>query len=151
MEEPVFARTGINRESEDARKLGVVSDLWVRIERQVVADEVHAVFNEAPDAAALHAHDPRILAAPEPAVMHENSVSALHCGSLKKTERSAHPEDDRRDVFTSLYLKSVRSIISEFSGLQDPVQKLYEGFCLHLFSPFLKAKSFPDHHGSAKG
>ena len=142
MEEPVFARTGIDREAEDAREFGVVPDLGVCIQGQMVADEVHAVFNEAPDAAPFDADNPRILAAPEPAVMHENGVGALRCGSLNEPERCAYPQHNRRDVFTTLNLKSVRSIISEFSGLQDAVQKLDEGSCLHLFSPFLKSQIF---------
>jgi hypothetical protein len=84
--------------AEPLAQLRVVAQLRVRIERQVVGEQVDVVRQQQGQALLHPAGDAPVLAAPEQAVVHEDGVGAGGDGRLDQRAAGGHAGDDAPDL-----------------------------------------------------
>ena len=79
--EVVITETPLYRPAETPSQSGVITQLGMPVERQMVGEQTDVMVKQGFQASLAHASHPTILATPEPAMMNQQGVSALgHCG-----------------------------------------------------------------------
>ena len=104
---------------ELARQRDVVADLGMRVERQVICEEVDVVLDKKRDAPPPDAGQPRVFAAPEVTVMDEKRVGTSGDGLFDQCERRSDAGDDGFNGTAAFHLQPVWAIISKSSDFQD--------------------------------
>ena len=98
----------------------------MRVERQVVGQQVDVVGQQGFQALAADAGDAAILAFPEIAVMHEDGIGPARHGDVEQRLAGGDAGDDAHDLGASFHLQAVWAIIAELRGLQQPVQIVHQ-------------------------
>ena len=83
-------------DAEVPAKLGVVAHRRVCIQRQVVGDEGELVAEQGRQAAAFHTDHPRVLPAPEVAVVHQQRIRAPGHRRIENGLVGGHGTGERR-------------------------------------------------------
>ena len=92
------------------------------VQRQVVGEEVDAVFHQPANALAQPAGESPVLAAPEQAVVDQQGVgSGVHCG-LDEGQAGRDPGAQAVHLGAALDLQTVRTIILEQFGSEQVLQ-----------------------------
>jgi hypothetical protein len=94
----------------------------VRIERQVVGEQVDAMRQQQLDALLQPAGDAAVLVLPEQAVVHEQRIGLVRDRRLDHRAARGDAGDDAADLFPALDLQTVRPIIPEPADLQRGIQ-----------------------------
>ena len=88
----------------------------------MIGEQVDPRREEQLDAALARADEPRILAAPEVAVVHEQSVGADRGRGLDQRGARGHPGDERGDLGATFHLQPVWAIILDTGGVEELVE-----------------------------
>src|SRR4051812_40552315 len=103
----------------------------MRIERQVERKQIHVVLQQQAKTSAPRAGNARIFAAPEVAVMHEQSIgAALNCG-LNERAGSSDARHDCADFGAPFHLQSVWAIITKTGDFEILIKISLELGALH--------------------
>ena len=98
----------------------------MRVERQVVREQVDAVRQQALDALLQPAGDAPVMATPEQAVMHQQRVGAACDRRIDQRQARGDAGDDLAHLGAALDLQTVRPIIPEPLRLQQRVQERFD-------------------------
>ena len=123
----LLAKLPLHRPAELHAQLGIVAQRGVGIQRQVVGKQVDVVGQQHLQALLHPARHPSVLAAPEQAVVHEDSVGFGVDGGLDQRAAGRHARDDGADLFTPLDLQAIGAVVLEAGGLQQVVEGLQHG------------------------
>ena len=95
------------------RELGVITQCWVRVQRQMVGDEVDVGFDQATHALVFHADDAGIFAAPKITVVYKQRIGAPIGGGIDHGLTCCDSAGNFRYTVPALDLQSIRGIIFE--------------------------------------
>jgi hypothetical protein len=115
-------RARVRREPELQAELGVVAQFGVRVQRQVVGEQVQVGAQQQAQALLHPAGDAAVLAAPEQAVVNEQGVGLGVDGGLDERAAGGHARDDLADGRAALDLQAVGSVVLEAAGGQQQVE-----------------------------
>ncbi|SBP86396.1 hypothetical protein THIARS_40017 [Thiomonas delicata] len=104
------------------RELDVVAHQRMRIQRKVIGEQVDVCAEQCLQAKPLLANDARVLAAPEPAVVHEDRVGPGIDGTLDQCQAGSDAADHPGDPLLARDLHAVWAIIFKGIRLQEIVQ-----------------------------
>ena len=107
-----------------APRLHIVADLGVRIERQMVGQQVDAVADQAGDTPPLDTDDWLRLALPEITVMREQRTGAGGGRGVDQCLARGDAADEFADLGAGFDLKAVGAIIVEVRDLEEGVAEL---------------------------
>ncbi|OIQ66909.1 hypothetical protein GALL_515180 [mine drainage metagenome] len=93
----------------------------MRVERQMVGEQVDVRRQQQPEALALLPDDAGIFAAPEIAVMHQNRIGLQRHGALDQRQARRHPGDDAPDLIPAFDLQPVWAIIGKTRAIEISV------------------------------
>jgi hypothetical protein len=127
----LLGKTPFDGPAHPLRKLRVVAQLRVRIERQVVGEEADVVRKQRFQARLADAIDAAILAAPEPAVMHQDGVRPGRDGGADQVLAGRHAADNTVHLGATFHLQAVWAIIAETSDFEDLVEMAFQFRSLH--------------------
>ena len=103
-------------------ELRVVTQLRMRVQRQVVGKKIDLVLQQAGHALAHPAGDASVLPAPEQAVVHKNRVCAFgYCG-VDQSQTGGDTGDDVAHLAAPLHLQAVGPIVFEPRRLQQFIE-----------------------------
>ena len=103
----------------------------MRIERQVIGEQIDVRGQQQAKALALLADDARVFAAPEIAVMHQDGIGAQRDGALDQRQTGRHAGDDAPDVVAALDLQPVWAIIGKTRAIEQDVDFALQMLSLH--------------------
>ena len=135
----LFAKTLVGLPAKHAPQLRVVAQFGVGIERQVVGEQADVVRQQQAQALLHPAHDSPVLATPEQAVVHEQGIGARGNGSLDQGAAGRHAADDALDTVLALDLQTIRAVVLEALGLQQPVQATQQFVTGNAHAPIVSA------------
>ena len=107
-------------------ELRVVAELGVRIERQVVGEQVDVVRQQQRQPLLHPARDTAILATPEQAVVDKNGVGLRRYGRFDQRAAGRDTGDDFVDARAPFHLQAVRPMVLEARGLQQRIEGLQQ-------------------------
>ena len=105
---------------------GVIAPLFVRIQRQVVGQQIDIVRKQQRQSLLHPAGDAAVLAAPEQAVVNQQRIRAFIYGSLNECFACSHARDDFFDLGASFHLQTVGAVVLEQLRLQQLVAQADE-------------------------
>jgi hypothetical protein len=111
----------IGDEAQAQSQLRVVAKFAVRVQRQVVGEQIDLRLHQPPHALRQPARQPPVLAAPEKTMVNEQCVSAGVDGRVDQS-RLPSRRDDEPQFARALDLQTVRPIILEAVRLQQRLQ-----------------------------
>ena len=106
----------------------------MRVERQVVGEQVDVMAEQAGQTRLASGDDPAVLAAPEPAVMHDDSIGPAGDGAFYQGKTGGDAEKHLADLVASFHLQAVWAIIAESRGVQQFIQIALKLNSLHCLS-----------------
>lgn len=112
-------------------ELRVVAKFRMRIEREVIGEEVDVVRQQGTDAAAADTGDAPILALPEPAVMDEQRIGTARDGGVDQCLAGGNAGNDALHGSASFHLQTVWAIIPEARRFQRCVQVALQFITFH--------------------
>ncbi len=124
----LFAKAPIGLQAEHAGQLGVVAQLRMGIERQVVSKQVDAMRQQQAQSLAHPTRDAPILATPEQAVVHHDGVGLGVNGGLYQGPAGGDATDEQMHIAVALDLQAVGAVIAELFGLEQGVEGLAQNF-----------------------
>ena len=119
---PDLAERLLDVHPERVGEQGVVADLGVRVERQVVRSQVQVGSEERLEAATLAPVDPDRLVPPEHAVVHDHELSAGRRRPLEELERGRDSARDLRHLVGAEHLQTGRAVLGEAVDLEQFVR-----------------------------
>lgn len=115
-------RSGMGQQAELLAELRVVAELGMRVERQVVGEEVDVVLQQQRQSLLHPAGDAAVLAAPEQSVVDEDRIGLGADGRLDQRAARGHARDDLAHGGAALDLQAVRSVVLEALGSEQQVE-----------------------------
>lgn len=115
-------RSGMGQQAELQAELRVVAELGMRVERQVVGEEVDVAVQQQRQPLLHPAGDAAVLAAPEEAVMDEDGIGLGADRGLDQRAARGHARDDLAHGGAALDLQAVRSVVLEALGSEQQVE-----------------------------
>ena len=121
------------RDTEQAAETGIVAQLRVGIQWQMVGNQIDTGFEQGSDPALTDAGNDRRLTLPEPAVMHEQRIGLGRGRGLDQRQAGGHTGDQAFDARPSLDLQAIGRVVTKRRSIQqivtisDQVAGLYHG------------------------
>lgn len=115
-------RSGMGQQAELQAELRVVAELGMRVERQVVGEEVDVAVQQQRQPLLHPAGDAAVLTAPEQAVVDEDGIGLGADGGLDQRAARGHARDDLAHRGAALDLQAVRSVVLEALGSEQQVE-----------------------------
>ena len=133
---PTGARRAVvaqrRRQAQHACQLGVVAQLRMGVQRQVVGVQVQVVVQRQRHAGAASADDAAVLVAPHPAVMDQHRVRAALDSHAQERLAGGDSGDNVSDLGTAFHLQPVGAVVLESGGLQGVVQPVGQDAGIHF-------------------
>ena len=136
------ARTRLGDQAQMQAELGVVAQFRMRVERQVVGEQVDVVAEQQPETLSHPADHTAVLPAPEQAVVHEDRVGLGADGGLDQRAAGGHARHDLADLRAAFHLETVRAIVLEAVGCQQQVERVQQ-FVAGRAHPRIVAQPLP--------
>ena len=109
-------------QTQSQAQLGVVAQLGVRVQGQVVGQQIDVVGQQQADPLLHPAGDAPIHAAPEQAVMHEDGIGPGLDRSFDQGATGRHTADDAANLALAFDLQAVGPVVLEAFGLQQAIK-----------------------------
>ena len=103
----------------------------MRIEWQVVSQQVNVVTQQGVEASLADAGDAAIFAFPEIAMMNKDGVGATFNSRVEQRLTGGNTSHETSDLGTSFHLQAIWAIIAELRGLQQLIQIVHQFFTFH--------------------
>ena len=117
----LFAKHPLAHQTQAQAQLGVVAQGGVRIQRQVVGQEVDLVSQQARQALFHPAGDAPILAAPKQTMVNQQGIRSGLDGGVDQRQAGGDARDHMADGVTAFHLQAVGAVIFEALRLQQLV------------------------------
>ena len=122
----LVTKARLGRQAELTTELCVVAQFRVRIQRQVVGNQVDVVSQQQAQALLQPACDSAILPPPKQAVMHQEGVCLHRDRSLDQGQTGGNARDQAVHCGRALDLQPVRAVVLEARSLQQILQRLHQ-------------------------
>jgi len=119
-------RSGMRDQPQAQAELGVVAELGVGVQRQVVGEQIDVVTQEQAQALPHPADHPGVLPAPEQAVVHEDGIGLGMDRRLDQRPAGGHAGDDLAHRGAAFDLQAVGSVVLESLGCEQQVERMQE-------------------------
>ncbi|KFB77268.1 MAG: Periplasmic pH-dependent serine endoprotease DegQ precursor [Candidatus Accumulibacter cognatus] len=131
----LLAKTSVRGPAESSGQLCIVPEFRVAIEWQMIGDQVDVVLEQRLQARFPQAGDTTLFAAPEPAMMDQESVSATLDSRIEQRLAGRDAGDQAPDFGASFHLQAVWAIIPETPWFQQLLQVACQFLAFHLLAP----------------
>ncbi len=116
----------IRIETHQATEAGVVPELGMSIQRQVIGQQADLAAQQRSQSPPFHSHHLRCLAAPEITVMNQQGISSPRYRFIQKTLASGDAGGESRNPGPTFYLQAIGAVILEEVRLQALLQVMAE-------------------------
>ncbi|EKE17692.1 MAG: hypothetical protein ACD_10C00317G0001 [uncultured bacterium] len=127
----LLAKTPFCHPAKTSGQLRVITQFRVRIERQMVSQQVDVMANQSPQTLPAYPGDATIVTFPEIAVMHQNGIGISRHRRIKQSLAGRHSGDNALHLAASFHLQAVWAIIPKLTGLQKLIQILHQCVAFH--------------------
>lgn len=115
----LLAETGLQLEAQQLCQLRIVAQCRVRIQRQMVGQQAHAMLDQVRDAGALDAGNAWVFVFPEVAVVHQHRVGACRARGLQHSQAGADAADNFCHFDAAFHLHAIWAIIVKAGNFQQ--------------------------------
>ena len=112
----------MGRKAELKPELGIVAQLGVRIQRQVIGEQIEVVGQQQSQALLQPARHATVLAAPEQSVVDKNRICLRRHSRFNQREAGRHARDDFAHLAFAFDLQAVGPVVLETLGLQKLIK-----------------------------
>jgi len=110
----------------------------MRVQRQMVCEQIEVVLKNQRNATALGASEARRLGFPEITMMHQHGIGARCHRGFQQGQRCRDAADNPADLGAPFHLQAVWAIISKLGDFQKPVQVGVKLIAIHERLTLLK-------------
>jgi serine protease DegQ len=129
----LLAKPPLGTPSQPFGKLHVVAELTVTVERQVIGDQIDVMLEQRLQTRLAKTGDATILAAPKPAMMHQNGISLARDRRVDQRLAGGYASHDAPYLAVAFHLQAVWAIIAKAFRFKQLIEIARQFFTFHTW------------------